>query len=112
MTANDLCLEILGTSFTITADEDPAYLDAVLKQYRIVVENTQHISGMKDPLKIAILAGFLLCDEVNKIRKQTGEEREQAEARRAGEDRELEQCHLNLIAQLDQVLKHKNPPND
>jgi cell division protein ZapA (FtsZ GTPase activity inhibitor) len=109
MAATDLCLEILGTSFTITADEDPAYLDAVLKQYRAVVENTRRISKMNDPLKIAILAGFLLCDEINKTRRQAGEEREQTEARRAGEDRELERLHMRLIARLDQVLEHKKP---
>jgi cell division protein ZapA (FtsZ GTPase activity inhibitor) len=107
MAANDLRLDILGASFSITADEDPAYLEAIFNQYRTAVENTRAISGMKDPLKIAVLTGFLLCDEINKARLQAGEEREQAEARRAGEDRELEQRTLNLIARLDQALEAK-----
>jgi cell division protein ZapA (FtsZ GTPase activity inhibitor) len=109
MAANDLRLEILGTSFSITADEDPAYLEEILKQYRSVVENTQNISGMKDPLNIAILSGFLLCDEINKMRIQAGEEREKAEARREGEDREVERRTLNLIARLDQAFEDKSP---
>jgi cell division protein ZapA (FtsZ GTPase activity inhibitor) len=109
MPASDLRLDILGTSFSITADEDPAYLDDILNQYRRAVENTQAISGMKDPLKIAVLTGFLLCDEIHKTRKQAGEEREQAEARREGEDRELERRTLNLIARLDQALEDKSP---
>jgi cell division protein ZapA (FtsZ GTPase activity inhibitor) len=109
MAAHDLRLDILGTSFSITADEDPAYLEAILSQYQAAVENTQNISGMKDPLKIAILTGFLLCDEINKARKQAGEERERTEAQREGEDRELEQRTLNLIARIDQVLEDKTP---
>ena len=108
MADNDLRLEILGTSFSISTDEDPAYLEEILNQYRTAVENTQNISGMKDPLKIAILAGFLLCDEINKIRTQAGEDREKAEALREGEDRELSQRTLNLIARLDEALKDKS----
>ncbi|MDR0582756.1 MAG: mannose-6-phosphate isomerase, class I [Treponema sp.] len=110
MAANDLHLEILGTSFSITTDEDPAYLEEILNQYRTAVENTQNIFGMKDPLKIAVLAGFLLCDEINKIRTQAGKDREKAEARRESEDRELEQRTLNLIARLDRVLEDKVSP--
>lgn len=109
--ASDLRLEILGTSFSITTDEEPAYLEEVLSQYRTVVANTHDISGMNDPLKIAILAGFLLCDEINKLRIQTGQERQEAEARREGEVRELEQRAMNLIARIDQVLED-NPSFD
>jgi cell division protein ZapA (FtsZ GTPase activity inhibitor) len=73
MMASELCLDILGTSFTITADEDESYLQKVLDQYRTAVDNTQSISGINEPLNVAILTGFLLCDEVNKIRRQLEE---------------------------------------
>ena len=66
-----LKLDILGASFTITADEDETYLNNVLGQYSAAVKNTQNISGIKDPLNVAILTGFLLCDEINKIKLQT-----------------------------------------
>jgi cell division protein ZapA (FtsZ GTPase activity inhibitor) len=64
--ANELCLNILGTSFTITADEDEAYLQKVFTQFQAAVENTESISGINNPLNIAVLTGFLLCDEINK----------------------------------------------
>ena len=92
--AGELHLDILGTSFTITADEDEAYLQKVLAQYRAAVENTQSISGISDPLNVAILTGFLLCDEVNKVKQQM-----------EGTSIEIEQRALNLIAKLDQALK-------
>jgi cell division protein ZapA (FtsZ GTPase activity inhibitor) len=109
---HDLRLDVLGASFSITADEDAVYLESVLNQYRTAVENTQDISGMKDPLKVAILTGFLLCDEINKLRIQAGEERERLETRQEGEARELEQRTLNLIARIDQVLEDKVPADD
>jgi len=101
MMASELCLDILGTSFTITADEDESYLQKVLSQYRTAVENTQSISGINDPLNVAVLAGFLLCDEVNKIRHQL----EEFSGKAGSEDREMLERTLRLIANLDNALK-------
>src|SRR5215471_17598342 len=92
--ANDLCLDILGTSFTITVEEDEAYLRKVLAQYRAAVENTKNISGINEPLNIAVLTGFLLCDEINKIKRQLEDESIQVSERT-----------MNLIAALDQALE-------
>ncbi|WP_461247482.1 cell division protein ZapA [Treponema sp. R6D11] len=92
--ANEICLDILGASFTIDADEDKEYLKKVLEQYRSAIENTQSISGITSPLNIAILTGFMLCDEINKIKQQV-----------EGESAELQQRTENLIAKLDQALK-------
>jgi len=71
---SDLHINILGANFSITAGESPEYLNEVMDQYRLAVANTQGISGMKDPLKVAILTGFLLCDEINKLKVQMEEE--------------------------------------
>ena len=95
--ANELCLDILGTSFTISADEDEAYLKKVFLQYQAAVENTQSISGISDPLNVAILTGFLLCDEVNKIKQQY-----------EGESIEITERAKQLIAKLDHALKNNH----
>ncbi|MCL2213977.1 MAG: cell division protein ZapA [Treponema sp.] len=89
-----LKLDILGTSFTITVDEDEDYLNKVLSQYHAAVKNTQSISGINDPLNIAVLTGFLLCDEINKIKQNI--ENESAEVR---------ERTMKLIATLDKALK-------
>jgi len=99
---NELCLDILGTSFTITVDEDEFYLQKVLTQYQTAVENTQSISGMKEPLNVAILTGFLLCDEVNKIRQRLEEE---LDKKPSDEEKEVQERTLRLIANLNNVLK-------
>ncbi|MDR0402753.1 MAG: cell division protein ZapA [Treponema sp.] len=94
MEKNDLHIAMLGTSFSISADEDPEYLENLLERYRIVVENTQKATGLGDPLKAAILTGFLLCDEIEKMKTRLGEE----------DSRKAEQLTLDLIARIDEVL--------
>ena len=96
MEKNDLRIDMLGTSFSIAADEDLAYLESLLKRYQIVVENTKRVTGLHDPLKVAILTGFLLCDEIEKIKKQ-GQSGEK-------EGREAERLTLDLIARIDEAL--------
>jgi len=100
---HDLFINILGTSFSITAGEDPSYLNEVLDQYRLAVTNTQGISGMKDPLKVAILTGFLLCDEINKLKLQIEEEQAIAE-------KVLDRTKA-MVLQLDKVIERAHFTN-
>ena len=95
---HDLLIDVLGASFSITAGEDPAYLDEVLAQFRFAVANTQGISGMKDPLKVAILTGFLLCDEINKLKMQNKEEQAKIGSM-------LDRVTRNLITHIDRVIE-------
>jgi len=101
---HDLLINILGTNFSITASEDPAYLDEVLAQYQIAVANTQGISGMKDPLKVAILTGFLLCDEINKIKLQVEEKQTKDDQQRAAEVQELNRLLRDIITRIDEAF--------
>jgi cell division protein ZapA (FtsZ GTPase activity inhibitor) len=105
--ANEICLDILGTSFTITADEDEEYLNKVLSQYRAAVKNTQNISGIKEPLNVAILTGFILCDEFNKVKQRLDDELEAKGALKDEdnwENQEVEDRTLRLISKLEQAL--------
>jgi len=95
---HDLLIDVLGTKFSITTNEDPEFLDKILTQYQAAIENTQNISGMKDPLKIAILTGFLLCAEINKLKLQI--EKEQS-----GVEQELNRITKNLIECIDLVME-------
>jgi cell division protein ZapA (FtsZ GTPase activity inhibitor) len=96
MEKSGLRIDLLGTCLSIAADEDSAYLESLLNRYRIVIENTQKSTGLTDPLKIAVLTGFLLCDEIEKTKKlgQLGER----------EGKEAERLTLDLIARIDEVI--------
>ena len=102
--ANDLLINVLGTSFSITAGEDPAYLEEVLAQYQVAIANTQNISGMKDPLKIAILTGFLLCDEINKLKMQVEEDQTKTAQEQQTEVQELNRITRDIIDRIDQAI--------
>jgi cell division protein ZapA (FtsZ GTPase activity inhibitor) len=97
MSKSDLRIDILGASFSIVADEDAAYLQGLLSRYYTAVENTQKSTGMKDPLKISILTGFLLCDEIQKLH-----------TREPGTSGEAERLTLDLITRIDEALEDKS----
>jgi cell division protein ZapA (FtsZ GTPase activity inhibitor) len=90
-----LRIELLGTAFSIFADEDPVYLDALLGDYYQTVENTKKITGIEDPLKLAILTGFLLCDDYKKLASQNPRIRDSVEAEKLAQE---------LISRLDKAL--------
>lgn len=95
MSKSELRIDMLGTSFSLTADEDPVYLQTLLNRYRQVIENTKKITGLDDPLKLSIVAGFLLCDEVQKLSDQNPRLHESVEA---------EQLTQELIGRLEKAL--------
>jgi mannose-6-phosphate isomerase len=95
---SDLRIDILGTSFSIAADEDSTYLESLLNQYRIKIENTRRKTGLQDPLKLAVITGFLLCDDVQKA------QRNGAWGRNSPDQDEAERLTLDLITRIDEVL--------
>jgi len=69
---NEVALNFLGTSFKITTDAEEEYLEKVLSQYSAAISQTQSISGISEPLNVAVLTGFMLCDEINKLKQKLG----------------------------------------
>ena len=104
-TPHDLRIDVLGASFSITAGADSSYLNEVLAQYKIAIANTQGISGVKDPLKVAILTGFLLCDEINKMKSHAKEEQAAVETRIADDMGEVNRITQRLIECIDRVFE-------
>ena len=93
MTKSEIRIDLLGTSFTISADKEPEYLKNLLDKYRNAIEEIQKISGLKDPLKIAILTGFLLCDDLEKRGPEITDD-----------DSEAEQRTIAMISRLEEIL--------
>ncbi|MDR1108324.1 MAG: cell division protein ZapA [Spirochaetaceae bacterium] len=96
MPKSDLRIDMLGTSFSISAAEESVYLESLLTHFRSAVEDTQKQTGLQDPLKIAILTGFLLCDELHKKNKTDLEQ---------NESREAEKLLWDMIVRVDKVLE-------
>ena len=104
MAKSDVRIDILGTSFTISAGEKPEYLQYLLEKYRRTVKNVQQKSGLKDPLKTAILTGFLLCDDLEKTAALSmAQDTDKAAGGTESNSGEAEKLTLDLISRLDEL---------
>ena len=98
-------INVLGTSIPVSVDEEPEYLEHLLKVYKNKITEIQNVTGLSNPLKSAILTGFSLCDECEKARKASreNEENNKKAADKPDHD-ETERLTLSLISRLDNIL--------
>lgn len=99
-----LRIELLGTAFTIQANENSEYLEKLLGYYKQITDNVKQIDSVKSPLQIAILSGIMLCDELykekeNKITSKNGQVQINTE-----EQKELERRTNEMIKKIEKVL--------
>ena len=97
MAKNDLLIDIFGTNITISTEESAEYLDMLLGKYRRTIENVQRTTGLKDPLKIAVLTGFLLCDDLEKAGSAFVAAKDE-------EQGELERLTEGMISRLNEII--------
>ncbi len=97
MDTSRLKVDMLGTSFHIRANEDSAYLRAVLDYLREKVDEVKAEVGVADPLKIALLAGLNLVDELFK-------EQQKSLGVRPSEYAEIGRITERLIERIDRSL--------
>ena len=110
-------IDLLGTSFTIQSDEDPAYIRNLVGYYRDKLTEVSQSVSTSDELKIAILGALTVVDELFKERHRTessgdsqaeqfstsGERRTGSEAQEAA-SQDLSQLADRLIKRLDAAL--------
>ncbi|MDT8299303.1 MAG: cell division protein ZapA [Spirochaetaceae bacterium] len=90
---------MLGTSFTIRADEDEAYMKRILWYLERKIEETKERTPIADPVKISILTSFYIIDEL--LREKT---RDGREAVLPEESDEMERIALRLISEIDDAI--------
>lgn len=106
-----LHINLLGTSFTIQADEDTEYLEKLLGYYKRITDDICSMGALKNPVQVSILSGIMLCDELykekeNKINSQiTSQKITSSSISIAKEDAEkAEKITLEMIKRIDDVL--------
>ena len=97
-----LQIDTLGTSFAIQAKEDEEYLVKLLNYYKKIVTQVECESGLKDPLKVSIIEGIMICDELCK-EKQKLQYTNQTINRQDLD--EAEKITLRMIDNLNKVTK-------
>ena len=98
MAKGNLQIDLLGTSFAIQADEKNEYLHALYAHLKKTIEKVELTSGLVDPLKVSLITGVLLCDELYKERMKRSD---------IGnlDLSEAEKLTLSMISRIDQVIE-------
>ena len=96
---NKLDISVLGTSFTIRADEDEAYLKRILWYLEKKIEETKKRTPIADPIKVSILTSFYIIAEL--LREKT---REGQDSALPAESDEMERIALRLISEIDDAI--------
>lgn len=101
-----LRIEMLGTSFTIQANEDEEYLNKLLGYYKRITQDVQKIDSVKTPLQTAILSGIMIVDELYKEKQKciAMEDGTYTPPAVDPDSEEIERRTLDLIAKIDKVL--------
>lgn len=94
-----LQINTLGTSFEIQAKEDEAYLKNLLSYFNQVSNQIEASTELKDPIKIAVLSGIMICDELYKEKKKNAEKIDKKE-----DLFEAERLTLQMIEKITRVL--------
>lgn len=108
----ELHINLLGTSFTIKATEDSAYLEKLLGYYENIIKDITKIDSVKTPLQTSILAGIMLCDELYKTKSNVAELKNQQPAQKNNysvnknnsNDSEVQKKAMELIEKINKVL--------
>lgn len=98
-----LQIDVLGTSFAIQAKEKDEYLETLLKYYKQMVRQVETSADLKDPLKVSILAGIMLCDELYK--EKVKNQKNPVKPQYSEELQEAERITLKMIKNIDKVLE-------
>lgn len=101
-----LKIEMLGTSFTIQANENNEYLEKLLGYYKRITDDVNKIDSIKNPLQTAILSGIMICDELykekqNKVAMENGE---YVPVENDMDIAEIERRTQEMISKIDKVL--------
>ncbi|MBR1615178.1 MAG: cell division protein ZapA [Treponema sp.] len=114
-----LQIDMLGTSFSIKANEDDEYLKKLLKYYTQIIDQITK-NGKLTQQQVSIMAGIMLCDELYKekskraieknIEEQETQKRKKAEEERLAEEAaiesKIEERMKIMIERLDTALLH------
>lgn len=110
----ELHINLLGTSFTIKATEDSAYLEKLLGYYENITKDVAKIDSVRTPLQISILSGIMLCDELYKSKSNIAELKNskpvsqtpirQENNNQPSSDSEIQKRAQELIDKINKVL--------
>ena len=99
-----LHIEMLGTNFTIQANENTEYLEKLLSYYKKFTDDVNKIDSIKSPLQVAIVSGIMLCDELYKEKSKTARF---SQSMTTDSDSEASKLAEDMIRKLDAAISQE-----
>lgn len=103
MSEGKLDIDLLNTSFSIQTSETADYLASIYSHYKDVVKQVEQVSKFDNRLKVAILAGILITDELYKERLKVSN---------SDYDLEVEKSADRMIMALNKVMDNETGNDD
>ncbi|MBQ0050999.1 MAG: cell division protein ZapA [Treponema sp.] len=103
-----LKIDLLGTSFTINANEDDAYLQKLLGYYKKIILQIQRSGSLTHPVQVSALAGIMLCDELYKEKSKLAQLEQAApsiSSEQEQNDSEAQRITSELIEKINRALQ-------
>ena len=100
MEKHSLEVSILGTTFTIQSENEPGHLEGVVTLFKDRVQEVQRNTRITDPLKISLLAGLNIIDELMRLKR---EQIKTADAESA-ESMEIQRITEQIIDRINRSL--------
>jgi len=91
-------VNLLGSSFSLKVDEDPAYFQKVIQHIEKVFSDVESSLKITDPLRVALLSCIMITDDLLKERERKPQGLSAEEAEKA------EQMTLEIIHMIDKNL--------
>ncbi len=95
MEDNKLKIDVLGTSFKIKSNENIEYLESIVSFYKLKIKEARNTFSTSDPLKLSILTGLNIVDELFKQKSNNPSINEYTEIKKITE---------RMIDNIDEVL--------
>lgn len=97
----DIQINVLGTSFTLRAEEELPYLEKIRDYYNNVCNEIQKNDGIQDLKQTAVLAGILIADELYKEKQRNLGSKESGDPLA---DLEADRLTKSMIEKIDRAL--------
>lgn len=97
-------IDVLGTSFSIQAEEDSQYLEKLVSYYKKISNQIETSKQVTDPLKNAIISGIMICDELYKAKLALKSKTKQNKNIDLKEDEDINEILKKLNTKIDNTL--------
>ncbi|MBI9103406.1 MAG: cell division protein ZapA [Spirochaetales bacterium] len=104
MAGNLVHINLLGTRFSIETDEKPEYLQSLIENLDKRLSQLGSSTGLQNPLKLSLLAGILLEDELLKCMKSRNRQ-ESIGPEKTEDFKEAERLTLHILKKIDKTLQ-------